>query len=507
MSDLSRILLLLCIFCIAFAADIRITGANKAEYWVFVDEGLDSLNYKEHLTEKLKLNASYNDITLKGVFFFWDPSIAVPGSLQYFDFTAQYKKAPVSVLYGRYYTTFGRGLCLNQFLDEDFNNDNSLYGLKVDFEYYNSRLTLLTGKPRNIFFEELAYSTKNDTTDQIRGANLETKIPISKERVNIVTTFAGRYVRINRTSDIWPTAFTELYGGNIGLTVGPWESYFEYGQHMGTVPVVGGRLKGQGYLVTTGLAIPGLGISCQYIDYEDIGFGGPGYRYNEPVTPIKSGVSVNRGADEIGYGATIIASPIDFFSLELSNNKISTHDPSLAMFEEIIKLDDDMDGVLEQIAKLITHPSYDMEITAGFERVIKQGIELPIEKKTETKPYLDITYDFGPFFIETGYEHTWVSSDTSDYYDHAISFSLGRPELFVLSVRYERRSRTPPDWLIPKLGEETSWPMFELSLDLTRRNNLRVRVGAEKGGLICSGGVCRFEEPFKGVKLVLTSMF
>jgi hypothetical protein len=316
MNQASRILILVCVCSFLIAAEIRITGANKAEYWVFVDDGLDSLNYKEHLTEKLKLSAAYNDITLKGVFFFWDPSIAVPGSLQYFDFTAQYKKAPVSVLYGRYYTTFGRGLCLNQFLDEDFNNDNSLFGLRADFEFYNSRLTLLTGKPRNIFFEELSYSTKNDTTDQIRGANLETKIPISKERVNIVTTFAGRYVRINRVSDIWPTAFTELYGGNVGLTIGPWENYFEYGRHMGTVPVVGGRLKGEGYLFTTGLAIPGFGLSCQYVDYEDIDFGGPGYRYNEPVTPIKSGVSVNRGIDEIGYGATIIASPLDFFSLE-----------------------------------------------------------------------------------------------------------------------------------------------------------------------------------------------
>ena len=64
-----------------------------------------------------------------------------------------------------------------------------------------------------------------------------------------------------------------------------------------------------------------------------------------------------------------------------------------------------------------------------------------------------------------------------------------------------------PDWLIPKLGDETGWPMVELSLDLTNRHNLRLRVGAEKGGLVCSGGVCRFEEPFKGVKLVLTSIF
>jgi hypothetical protein len=49
--------------------------------------------------------------------------------------------------------------------------------------------------------------------------------------------------------------------------------------------------------------------------------------------------------------------------------------------------------------------------------------------------------------------------------------------------------------------------MAELSVDLTSKQNLRIRVGAEQGGLVCSGGVCRFEEPFKGIKVVLTSLF
>lgn len=492
--------------CLLQAADFRISGANRAEYWVFIDDRLDSLNYKEHLTEKLKLSATYKDITLRGVFFFWDPSIAVPGELQYFDFTALYSKDPVSVLYGRYYETFGRGLCLNQFLDEDFNNDNSLFGLKAELKFYTSTLTLLTGAPRNIFFEELTYSVKNDTTDQIRGANLKTKIPLPKTAVKVNSSFAGRYVRVNRESDMTPKAYTELFGGDYSLSVGPWQAYVEYGRQWGTQPVVGGRLKGEGLLVTTGLAFPGFGFSCQVMDYQDIGFGGSGYRYNEPPTPIKSGISVNRGIDEIGYGASLVVSPFDFVSLEIDHNKVSTHDTTVSKFEQIVAFNDDLGGVLEQIAKVITHPSYTMEITGAVERLVKQDIEPPVEKKIELKPHAELTYDFGTFFIDLGYEHTFVTSDTSDYYDHAGSFSIGKPEMFVLSVRYERRSRVP-QWLEPKLGSETSWPMVELTLDLTHRHNLRVRVGAEKGGLVCSGGVCRFEEPFRGVKLVLTSLF
>lgn len=511
-------ILLALVVTVVFAADnIRISGANQAEYWVYVDERLDTLNYKEHFTEKLKLSAQYNDIIMKGVFFSWDPSLlTLFGNLHYFDYTIQYTKKPVEILYGRYYATFGRGLVLNQFQDEDFRIDKSLFGLKVDISFMNSTLTLLTGKPRNIFFEEQQYFVKNtvDTTAQLRGVNFETKFsPRILGDINMVTTLGARYVRANRDSDVAGNAFTDLYGGNIGIIIGPWETYVEYGRQWGTRPVVGGRLEGAGVIASTGLALPGLGISFQFVDYDTIGFPyhNANYRYNEPLTPIESGISVNRGLDEIGYGASIIASPFDFLSIEIDHNKISTHDSSLSTFEEILMLDENMTGgVLEQTVKITTYPRIALEISAGVDRYVKRNIEIPVIEKIETKPYVDLTYDFGTFYMEAGYEHTFISSELpgsiEDYYDHAASIAIGKPELFVLSLRYERRNRVPEE-LIEKLGEETSWPLAELSLDITRKHNLRVRVGGEKGGLVCMGGVCREEEPFRGVKVVLTSLF
>lgn len=472
-------------FALLSGQTIRLSGANYGEYWVWVDEQLDTLNYKEHIEDKLKLSLMYGDIILRGVFFLWNPSLPNQDRLQYVDYSAQYKKDPVGILYGRYYTTFGRGLVLNAFLDEDFKNDNSLFGTKAEVNYYKSQLTLLTGKPRSIFFEENTYKIKNDTTDQIRGIDFETKM-IPR------TTLGGRYVRINRTTDITPKAFTELFGGSIGFGIGPFESYVEYGRQWGSYPVVGGRRKGEGILFTAGFALTGLGISFQYMNYDSIGFGGAGYRYNTPPTPIKSGIAVNQGIDERGFGVSVNATPTDLFNVEAAYNEIKTHDKDA--------------GVIEIIGKVTSYVSYDFEVVAGTERLIKDEIEADIGRKTETKPYAEVTYNFGPFFIEAGYEHNFISSDTSDYYEHAGSFSIGKPELFVLTLRYERRNRVP-EWLIPKLGEETNWPLAELSLDLTHRHNLRIRVGGEKGGLVCSGGVCRFEEPFKGVKVVLTSIF
>jgi hypothetical protein len=167
-----------------------------------------------------------------------------------------------------------------------------------------------------------------------------------------------------------------------------------------------------------------------------------------------------------------------------------------------------MQGVTEQIVKVKANPNQDLEILGTLERVLEQQIELPIQKKIETKPYLGTTYNFGQFFVEGEYEMNFISADTSRYFDNSLAISVGKSELFSLTLKYQIRNRTP-DWLVAmkKIGPEKTWPMAELSVDLTSKQNLRIRVGAEQGGLVCSGGVCRFEEPFKGIKVVLTSLF
>jgi len=483
------------------AQELNFSGANAGEYWLFVDPSLDSLNYKEHLEDKLKLSMSYGDLTLRGIFFTWNPSQPNPNHLNYIDYNIEYNNEPIDILYGTYYATFGRGLVLNQFLDEDFKQDNSIYGIKGTFNYFKSQLSILAGRPRNIFFEENSYKVKNDTTDQIRGIDFTTSLV---PKVNL----GGRYVRINRKNDLTPKSFDELFGGNADVVVGPYEGYLEYARRHGSYPFIGGRLNGNGLLFTSSLALAGLGASVQFMDYDSIGSGGGSYRYNEPPTPIKSGISVNRGTDEIGYGLTLNYSPLDNLNVELSSNKLSTHDYSLNKFKQIFVTNNTMQGVEEQIIKVKANPNTELEILGEVDRLVKQQIELPIVKKTETKPYLGATYNFGELFLEGEYEIDFEQADTSKYFDNSLAVSVGKSELFSFTLKYEIRNRAP-EWLVAskKIGPETSWPMAELSLDLTSKTNLRIRVGAEKGGLVCSGGVCRFEEPFKGVKVVLTTIF
>ncbi len=56
-------------------------------------------------------------------------------------------------------------------------------------------------------------------------------------------------------------------------------------------------------------------------------------------------------------------------------------------------------------------------------------------------------------------------------------------------------------------GEGRYWPSVEFTMDIKTRHQARLFVGHERGGLRCSGGSCRQVNPFKGVKLTLTSQF
>jgi hypothetical protein len=56
-------------------------------------------------------------------------------------------------------------------------------------------------------------------------------------------------------------------------------------------------------------------------------------------------------------------------------------------------------------------------------------------------------------------------------------------------------------------GSKLYWPSLEMTVNIPEHHQARIFYGYERGGLRCSGGVCRFVNPFKGVKLTLTSQF
>jgi len=500
-----RVLLLFLLLAagVGAGAELSIQGTNKAEFWLYKED------YATHLEDKLDLNLRYGDLRGGLGLFLYEPS--KPWNvdrqpLRLLDYTVAYSPKILEVLYGKFFQTFGKGLALRTYSDDDFRHYKSLHGLRGTARLpLQTELVLLGARMRDIFFQENTYKVMNadslhaDTTDQVLGANLATR-PFS------FAGFGGRYVRVNRTQDPTPKAFNELYGGDVAVSAGPVEVYGEVCQRLGTKPYVGGREKGFGYYVSGTVAVGSYSVVGEYMDYDKLGFpdvvlaGRKTYRYTDPPTPIKSGVAINRGVDERGFGVTASGTPVSPLYVEASFG-------SLAAPHDTTRTTDQ--GVLEGEAKVRYSLGTDWTFEAKFNRMVQENIELHVASRATDKPTVHVNYLLGQHTFALEAECNFVTEDTGhmeapwEYHESAISLSYGYGEALLFTVGWQYVDMK----LDRRYKGEQSWPVFETVWSITDRNMLRVRVGAERGGYTCSGGVCREEAPFNGIKAQLISTF
>ncbi len=474
---------------VSVAANLSINGVNRAEFWAYFDSV-----WSTQAEDMLDLNIRYGDLRGEAGLFLYEPSkpwtdTRKPWRL--FDYTVAYSPKQLEVLYGKFYQAFGKGLALRAYKDDDFRHYKSLHGLRGTAHLpFQTDVVLLGARLRDIFFQENTYKLMNttDSSDQVLGANLQS-------RPTRWFGFGGRYVRINREIDPAPDAFTELYGGDLTASAGPVELYGELCQRLGTKAGIGGREKGIGYYLSATAAFSGYSILGQYMDYDRIGFPPGVYHYNDPPTPIKSGVAMNRGVDERGFGAVATATPIQPLYLEADFGRLYTHDDSGA-------------GVVEWEGKARYNPVAEWTFEVYFNHMLQHNVELGTDNRVVDKPVVHVNHVLGQHSFalegEVGLvDEQSTHGDSWDYLETALAVSYGYGEALLFTAGWQYVSVA----LEKRYNGETSWPMFEAVWSITHRNMLRVRVGAERGGYTCSGGVCRFEAPFKGIKAQLISRF
>jgi hypothetical protein len=491
----------------AAAPTFSVQGVNRAEFWAFRDSLMTSLE------DKLDLNLKYGDLHgVLGLFMF-EPSkpwLGLRQPTRLLDYTIAYSPKRFEVLYGKYFQTFGKGLALNTFNDDDFRHYKSLKGLRATAHLpLRTDLVLLQGQMRDLFFQENTYKILNlaDTSDQVLGADLSTR-PfrdfIRAPEFARDFELGGRYVRINRGTDLTPKAFTELFGGDASAKVGPFQAYGEACWRQGTKPLVGGRDKGLGYYLNLVASIAGVSLLGEYMDYNKLAVPSditPGnlalYRYNEPPTPILSGGSVNQGADERGFGINASATPIGPLYLEADFGRLYTHDDTTA-------------GVVEWQGKARYSVSTSWTFEGKFDHLQQKNVELGTAQRIMNDPTVHVNYVVGNHTFALEADHNFVTEEPSDsigtfwkYRETGVTLSYGYGANLLFTVGWQGVDRK----LHKRYADQTSWPIFETVWSITDRNVLRVRVGSEKGGYTCSGGVCRFETPFTGVKVQLISKF
>jgi hypothetical protein len=485
-------LLLLLVSSGGFAAtNLSIQGVNRAEFWAF------KRDWATTLEDKLDLNARYGDLNGGLGLFLFEPSkpwVGLRQPLRLLDYTVAYSPKKFEILYGKYFQTFGKGLALRSFSDDDFRHYKSLHGLRGTAKLpFKSELVLLGGRLRDVFFEENTYKIRNvaDSSDQVLGADLTSR-PVK------YFGFGGRYVRLNRSIDPTPKAFTELFGGNLLGSAGPLEVYGEVCQRLGTKSGTGGREKGLGYYLNAATSAGGYSLLGEYMDYDHLAVPAALYHWNDPPTPIQSGVVINTGVDEKGWQITANGTPIGPLFLQGYYGRLYTHDNTSA-------------GVVESEGKVRYSAGTAWTFETKFNNLYEKEIELHVTNRNVAKPVVQANWVSGQHTVALEGEYGIVSEQTDDaalltpwkYHETAIALSYGYGANLLFTLSWQGVDMK----LARRYNDETSWPLFETVWSITDRNVLRVRIGSERGGYTCSGGVCRFEAPFTGVKLQLISRF
>lgn len=496
---------------ISAAPTLSIQGVNRAEFWQYIVFGIDTVRRNSlqldsirrvkdlpyTIENKLDLKARYGDINGNLGLMLFEPSKPWAGirqPLRLLDYTLAYSPKRFEILLGQFYQTFGKGLALRSFSDDDFRHYKSLHGIRgIARLPYKSELTLLGARLRDVFFEANTYKLRNvdDSSDQVLGADLSA-------RPSKYFGFGGRYVRLNRAIDMTPRAFTELYGGNLLGSLGPVELQGEICQRLGTRPGIGGREKGLGYYLNGTLSAGNYSLVGEYMDYDHLAVPSALYHYNDPPTPIQSGVVINTGVDEKGFGLTTSGTPVGPLFIQGYYGRLFTHDNT-------------SQGVYEYEGKLRYSAGAAWTFEAKYNNLYTRAIELHVNERNVAKPVFHANWTGGEHMVAFEAEYGFVREQTDDptqlepwrYHELALVFSYGYGAHLLFTFGYQHVDKK----LFRRYNDETDWPLFETVWSITDRNVLRVRIGAERGGYTCSGGVCRFEAPFTGIKAQLISRF
>ncbi|MFQ5906433.1 MAG: DUF6029 family protein [bacterium] len=473
---------------------VTIAGSNRLEYWLWRE------TKEEVFDDRFDIDVYYKSFLLGFRYQAVEPS-----NVAFFERReglyrryVEYDSRRFGIRAGNYYVVFGRGLVLRAYEDDLIYLDRDIDGVKIRGSIDWGDIVLVSGRPRNTEFLQLAYSVVNDTTDILRGADLSLH-PFS------FLTAGGSYVLLTRKDLFDPIVFrrTEVYGTNVGLNVWHIDLYGEAAKKWGWDPMLLSDGAGYGIYGSASLSFPGYGITAQFADYDSIGLGDFSSRYNSPPVLNRYGQSINRGVDETGYQVEAYLSPIEPLVVDLSYSSLKTTEPYYTLNDTLYQY------FKEGFAEAVYQRPGLFDLKAGVDRTEQHGIVPGFVDFDELVPRFELTYYvLSAHSLGLGFEYRAVSCSTSlnprvtEFRDSKVYVSYTFSPLVTVTLTGEWRDEEVEE---EQPGKE--WRAAQIDWDISQDHRLTVILGSEKGGLVCSGGVCRYEPSFDGIKAVLTSRF
>ncbi|MDQ7798136.1 MAG: DUF6029 family protein [Candidatus Edwardsbacteria bacterium] len=478
-----------------------ISGGNQATIWASQADSTNAYNvlhYKEDCD--LRLSGSLkDDIKVEAGLKFlydqerWDDQPVFSGiSKRYL----QLRTEDLSARAGTYYATLGRGLVLNCANEQAAKIDRYLDGALVSASLED------LGDARLLFGRIRENTVELDTSKTYFGTE------IKMTRFAFITP-GLTYLRANAAGPALDPSFgkpaDEQYSGILGGTFGPVDLYGEYagrrtyGRLSPSAGWVGIEdVNGHAFYGSLTAAYTGLGVAMDFKKYQDFDAA-----INAPPSCNREGRLLNNGQDEYGFQADLTATP--WMAWEFRGNyswartgeargELITSDgqvyPGTQKWQDVF-----VEGRWEAREDIILNAEgrqrQEDNLQPDIIRKEYMGASAGVVWKYEGSRTLSVKAG--------GNRYRNIYDVEKLYYDEVLA-ELGWVPLGWLNVFATADLADKP---IAEYDDQKSWGEAGCTIDFDQgRQQLKVSAGRTKGGLVCSGGFCRWEPAFKGFKAV-----
>lgn len=510
------------------------------------DNNIGGTTKKRYFEEIANARIFFSNLTLGLRYEMDDPSEVGPSFQGLRRRWISYKKDGLDVNAGHFTALWGRGLSVNNFESRSLNYDAWLDGFSGAYEHKWSKqeselrpsvgVSALAG---NLLYHDID-TTKLDQAISARAVNGE--VGIFGKKIQFGASFVQAFTSVEQTV-FGQTSFTtkevnqpELY---ISFLEGPVVGFFGFSEERSHVNQILGQaasLDHRGKAMYGSLSYSGdeFGITAEYKNYSyfihsqndpnaelygKLPITSPPEVYKDfsyqSITRTTHAVNFN---DEIGYEIEANITAIPEFTIDLNASGSSRHNsygstldsngiPLITASTDVLPRFDDNGffpfweyfaevehdfGELSYI-KTFFHRRSDVLAASGSTADRKRSSTIGLKMQYETTPSQSILFAF---------EHQWMFDSQRELNDHQLFNEL----VFVqYSINPVVNFGFTFDFSTYYEAGRHIWPEGVVSFRIGGAHTLLMSYGAERGGLNCSGGVCRYVPAFNGLRVTLTS--
>jgi hypothetical protein len=433
---------------------------------------------------------------------------------------------------GDFSQLYGRGLALNLFETRSLGYDTWMDGLKGKYSFNNFTFSGIAGKLN--FRDSIEFKREENYT--LYGGGIEFN-PIRNLKIGFAYIHAeGEFLLIPQNITVKaeiPSVYFSYNSKNISFLMD-----YSYKNTTGITDKL--NSDGRGLYSSLSYSESGLGITLDYKNYSYderdpyerndftritrmLPFQNPPIVIKEhSYTLLTRAIHEVDFNDELGFQLEAFLTPFENSFINLNASISSRHSWWKFSAADFRFIKTDVKNILPSFSSKYS-PYY--ELFAEFEYSFEEHTSIKIAAAKRSKTFYDEFYDGKNNHVihstviplqlkhsinswlafETDYQVEFVNDNYNtaqpEFSNHLLNLITVISQNMTLGFRYEVSTNR-----VETSGRRV-WPSYEVGWRINQNISAVVSYGKDRGGQICSKGVCRYILPFEGVRFLLLTNF